>query len=197
MLKLSVKSSEKIKKISKKFTFLMIFAIYMGEYFKNALFFYTFKGGVNMAQQENVLSSELEAEYITTKTTLTILAKKYGLSYGLVRDWSKRNDWVRKRKEYVETVKVESLKRIQESVIDKKARLHTDNLDMVDKLQKLLSKKLDSMASMNIESVKEGNLLSMARSVATLNALTVDNTNAESYDSIEKLDSLIKTIKEM
>ena len=150
-----------------------------------------------MAQKKNELCDICENEYITTTLSTRALAKKYDISNSAVLEWCKTNEWVKKRKEFRDKVKEKTLKKIEESVVDKKTRLYSNNLKLIEQLQEILGKKLNYISKQDPENVKESDLLSMVKSVATINTIVVDSITTTTNESMNKLDNLINAIKEM
>ena len=96
--------------------------------------------------------NQIRREYVTTGASYRDLAKKYGVSVGMIAKKSKSEKWIEKREQYVYKVDTKVEQKAQDIKIDQTARLYEATNKLLDKVFQLLDLE-DALAPRDLKSL--------------------------------------------
>ena len=96
--------------------------------------------------------NQIRREYVTTGASYRDLAKKYGVSVGMIAKRSKAEDWINKREHHVNTIDTKVEQKVQEIKVDQTARLYEATDKLLNKVFQLLDMD-DALAPRDLKSL--------------------------------------------
>lgn len=136
----------------------------------------------------------IKTEYISTQISTRDLAQKHGVKYSTLRDRALREQWSKARSDYTSMLIAKTEQKTAEAVSDAQAERVAELMSAGAKAARMLSAQLDRMEESG--KVKTYEVKAITESLKNIRDLYKDNAADRQKNTMEKLDDILKEMRD-